>query len=219
MSPLLTNKYVRALSLTLLAQAVLYYAVASRAEKVPVARPLGEFPVNVGGWQMIRQSQIEKDVLDVLKADDTLSRAYLNPGKTSAANLFIAFFKTQRSGQAPHSPKNCLPGAGWQPTATGLIDVPVPDAPGPITVNRYVVSLGDERRVVLYWYQSPRRAIASEYSAKVWLVADSIRYHRSDTALVRVEVPVYKGDENAATGAAVAFVQAVYPELRKQFPW
>jgi len=219
MSPWLTNKYVRALSLTLLAQAVLYYAVASRAEKVPVARPLGEFPVYIGGWQMIRQSQIEKDVLDVLKADDTLSRAYLNPGKTAAANLFIAFFKTQRSGQAPHSPKNCLPGAGWQPTATGFIDVSVPDAPEPITVNRYVVSHGEEKRVVLYWYQSPRRVIASEYSAKAWLVADSIRYHRSDTALVRVEVPVYKSDENAASGAAVSFVQAVFPELRKQFPW
>ena len=167
---------------------------------------------------MIRQSQIEKDVLDVLKADDTLSRAYMNPEKSAAANLFIAFFKTQRSGQAPHSPKNCLPGAGWQPTATGFIDVPVPESPAPITVNRFVVSHGEEKRVVLYWYQSPRRVIASEYSAKLWLVADSIRYHRSDTALARVEVPVYKGDENAATGVAMAFVQAVYPELRKQFP-
>ena len=53
-------------------------------------------------------------------------------------------------------------------------------------VNRYVVEHGEDKSVTLYWYHSHNRVIASEFSAKFWAVADSIRYHRSDTALVRV---------------------------------
>ena len=44
--------------------------------------------------------------------------------------------------------------------------------------------------MVLYWYQGAHRAVASEYLSKVYLMWDSLRYHRSDEALVRVIVPV-----------------------------
>ena len=66
--------------------------------------------------------------------------------------------------------------------------------------------------MTLYWYQSHNRVIASEYSAKFWLVADSIRYHRSDTSLVKVVVPVRNNDAETATRTAVEFVQAIFPE-------
>jgi EpsI family protein len=72
--------------------------------------------------------------------------------------------------------------------------------------------------VVLYWYQSHNRAIASEYSAKIWLVADAIRYRRSDTALVKVVVPVRGNDIEGAVKTGTGFVQSVYPQLLKQLP-
>jgi len=71
---------------------------------------------------------------------------------------------------------------------------------------------------VLYWYQSQRRVIASEFAAKFWLVLDSIRYHRSDTALVRVTVPVIAGDQGTATQLGVAFVQTLFPVLKGYLP-
>ena len=104
------------------------------------------------------------------------------------------------------------------PSEAGFLDVAVPGSVSPITINRYVVSHGDNKSVVLYWYQSPRRVVASEYKAKFWLVADSTRYHRSDTALVRVTVAVRNGDEAAAMRSAEDLVRAVYPELLRQFP-
>src|SRR5512133_3145177 len=103
-------KHARVLTIAFVLQAVLFYAVASRAERVPFTRPLDDFPAAINGWQMEQRLQIEKDVQDILKADDTLSRIYGNPSLGAGASLFIAFFKTQRAGQAPHSPKNCLPG-------------------------------------------------------------------------------------------------------------
>lgn len=213
----LRGKYAGALTLVLVAQATLFYA-ASRGEKVPAGTPLTAFPTNIQNWRMTQDAPMEKEILDLLKADDTLNRMYAEPGLPIGLNLFVAYFKTQRTGQSPHSPKNCLPGSGWEPTATGFLDVEVPGEAQPVRINRYVVSHGGDKSVVLYWYQSPRRVIASEYAAKFWLVMDSIRYHRSDTALVRVSVPVSNNDDAAATQEGVSFVKSLFPLLKSYLP-
>jgi len=212
------NKFVRALSLVLALQAIILYTTVTRAEIIPAVRPLFEFPTAFGDWKMVRDVPIEKEVQDILKADDTLNRVYLNLGYHVEANLFIGFFKTQRTGQSPHSPKNCLPGSGWEPTQTGLVSIPVAGLREPILANRYVAAHGDDKAVVIYWYQSHQRIIASEYAAKFWLVADSIRYHRSDTALVKLVLPVPHNDVDFATRIGIDMAQAVFPDLAKQLP-
>lgn len=211
------NKYAAVLTVALLAQATLFYA-ASRDEKVTVGPSLDLFPTQLAGWHETDNFPVEQEVKDQLKADDLMNRLYEDPGSNKAAGLFVAYFRTQRTGQSPHSPKNCLPGSGWEPEATGFIDVPVTGQPQPIRINRFVVSHGDETSVVLYWYQSQRRVIASEFSAKFWLVMDSIRYHRSDTALVRVTIPVLNNDRDSATQTGVSFVQRVFPVLKSYLP-
>ena len=53
-------------------------------------------------------------------------------------------------------------------------------------MNRYIVSHGEERDLVYYWYQNPHRVTANEYLSKFYLIWDALRYRRSDEALVRV---------------------------------
>ncbi len=211
------NKYVAFLTVVLLAQATVFYA-ASRGEKMPTGPALDLFPSQLAQWRETQNFPVEQEIREQLKADDMLNRLYTGADGREMAGLFVAYFKTQRTGQSPHSPKNCLPGSGWEPEATGFLDVTVQGQPEPIRINRYVVSHGDETSVVLYWYQSQRRVIASEFSAKFWLVMDSIKYHRSDTALVRVTVPVFKNDRDAATRTGVSFVQTVFPVLKSYLP-
>jgi EpsI family protein len=208
---------VKVLALLLSMQAVAYYALASRSEIVPDVRPLSAFPAAFGPWTMTQDFPIEPETQAVLKADDTVTREYAQTTTHDVAGLFIAFFKTQRFGQAPHSPKNCLPGSGWQPTDDRKLPVTVPGRDTPIVVNKYVVERGEHKSVVLYWYQSHSRAIASEYTAKFWLVVDAIRYRRSDTALVRVIVPV-RGAVADSERTAIEFVQSMYPDLARQLP-
>jgi len=212
------NRYARVLTAVLLLQATAFYAIASRSERAPLISPLSAFPRALDGWTVARDMPIEKEIQDVLRADDTLNRIYVNPSRTGYAILFIAYFKTQRYGQAPHSPKNCLPGSGWEPVETGRQTIGVSGWDAPIATNRYVVEHGDEKSVVLYWYQTHRRIIASEYWAKFWLVVDSIRYRRSDTALVKIVVPVRDNNIAAATAMGVQFVQALFPSLLRQLP-
>ncbi|MFN7996008.1 MAG: EpsI family protein [Bryobacteraceae bacterium] len=211
------NKYTAALTAVLLVQATLFY-VASRSEAIPDGRPLESFPSGIGDFQLIQSIPIEQEVRDQLRADDLLNRFYTKAGTRVGVNMFVAYFKTQRTGQSPHSPKNCLPGTGWEPESTGFINVPVSGEAQPIRINRYIVSRGDEHSLVLYWYQNQRRVIATEFSARLWLVMDSIRYHRSDTALVRVTVPVINNDTPSATNLAVSFVQSMFPVLKNYLP-
>ena len=217
MRNLLATKSARILTIVLLLQAASFYGF-SRSEKTPPHRPLDDFSLGNNSWVLVQNVDIDKETLDVLKADDLLSRIYENKNTGRMATLFVAYFQTQRTGKAPHSPKNCLPGSGWVPSQSGMIDIRVPDEPEPIHVNRYIVAHGDNQDAVLYWYQSHNRVIASEYAAKIFTVTDAIRYNRSDTSLVRVIVPVQGGNTQSAVDAAVSFVQSIFEPLKQYLP-
>jgi EpsI family protein len=123
-----------------------------------------------------------------------------------------------------HSPLNCLPGAGWEPVSKAPLSVAVPgaspDAPDPeIVINRYVIQKGIDRELVLYWYQSHGRVVASEYWGKFYLVRDAVRLNRTDGALVRVIAPIVGDDgEGRAEATAVQFIQTLFPALSGYLP-
>lgn len=205
------------LTVFLVLQAALVYGF-NRDEVVPQHKKLSTADAQFGNWFVQQETQIDDETLKVLKADDTLSRNYVNPSEQSSAHLFVAFFKSQRTGQAPHSPKNCLPGSGWVPSVSDIVKVDIPGR-APIEVNRYIVQKGDSRSLVLYWYQSRDRVVASEYSAKFFVVADALRYNRTDTALVRVIVPLPRGATvEKAEATAQDFVRSFFFPLRQHFP-
>lgn len=213
----LKSRQAKILSAILISQALLFYGM-SRAEANPESRPLNDLSEQLGSWRMSKQGVIDEETREVLKADELLNRGYVNMALRVEANLFVAYFKTQRTGQTPHSPKNCLPGNGWTQTLSDTINVTVPGRAEPIEVNRYLVSKGENKSIVVYWYQSRDRVVASEYRARFYTAADAIRFNRTDTALVRVVVPVVDGDDKRATAAAVDFVKDFFVPLRQHFP-
>jgi EpsI family protein len=204
-------------AILLLAQGSVFYTL-SHGDAVPLAHPLSEFPTRVQDWNVIEDGVIDQETRDLLRADDYLTRVYANRATGEEANLYVAFFKTQQTGQTPHSPKNCLPGNGWVPSASGRLNVSIPGRDVPVRVNEYLVAKGATKALVLYWYQSHGRVVASEYAAKAWVVVDSLRYHRSDTALIRVVVGVPDGNEEAAARTATHFVQAFFQPLAQTLP-
>jgi EpsI family protein len=217
MAGYLERHATKALTIVLLAQAAVFYGF-SRGEHVPASKALANFSIDSSQWLPVRDEPLDKETLDVLKADDTLSRIYQNRKTGQAVQLFVAYFSTQRTGKTPHSPKNCLPGSGWVPTQSGTMHVSIPGEAQPITINRYLVSREQSQDLVLYWYQSRNRVVASEYRAKMFTILDSIRYRRSDTSLVRVVGPVVDGNADSATDAAVSFIQALFVPLKNYLP-
>ncbi len=193
-------------------------ARANRAEDVPIRNSLRELPQQIGEWRGRDTGRFTAAIERQLQADDYVNRVYTRPDAPSVS-LYVGYHASQRQGTAIHSPLNCLPGAGWQPVGKSTIEIPVAGR-GTILVNRYVIEKGLDRQVVLYWYESHGRAIASEYSAKAFMVYDAVRLNRTDAALVRVGSPVLdtEPDDSAATARTIRFVQALFPLLGTHLP-
>ena len=216
MSNFLRSWPTRLVTVFLLAQAAMLYS-SIRPEAVPPSQPLMLLPKAQGEWLAPGEDGItDPEVLEILKADDVLNREYVDAAGDKAG-LYIAAFRSQRNGKSPHSPKNCLPGSGWTPVVEDYSTVDLPDG-RKIQVNHYIVNHGEDQSLVLYWYQSRDRTVANEYKAKFWVVADAIRYNRSDTALVRVVVGIHNHDNARAERVAVNFVQSFYAPIRAILP-
>ncbi|HVN32100.1 MAG TPA: EpsI family protein [Thermoanaerobaculaceae bacterium] len=202
------------LSCGILLVALLLLHLRSAGEAVPIRKSLDSFPSSIGSWQAREGALLELDTLNVLKATDYVMRRDQEPSGKSVL-LFIAYWNSQRKGAQPHSPKNCLPGAGWEPLEASMLTIPLPG--GPITVNRFLIQKDSDRQVVLYWYQSQGHAIAREMDARLAMMKSSLTRRRTDGALVRVTTPVY-GSVAEATDRLVRYVQALYPILGDYLP-
>jgi EpsI family protein len=151
-------------------------------------RPLKNFPTHFGSWQQVGSDlRFDAETEKVLKADDYVARNFDSNGHN--ASLYVGYYTTQRNGSTYHSPLNCLPGSGWVMSDGGRITI-TPTNGQSFEANRYLIQNGDQRALMIYWYQGRGKALASEYWAKIETVLDSVRRRRSDGALVRVMVPL-----------------------------
>jgi EpsI family protein len=207
----MTRTFTRAAVLCLMLGATSLFLANARSSEVPVTRASFEtFPMTLGNWRATIDPPLSEDILKVLGVDDYLSRIY-HRAEGGAVGLYMGFYGSQRQGDTIHSPLNCLPGARWEPVDEGRLTIANVDGAGrDITVNRYVVQKGLERQLVLYWYQSHGRVVASEYTSKMLLIKDAIRMNRTDGSLVRVIAPIRIGSEEApAEQLAESFVRVL----------
>jgi len=220
------NARLIVLSAVLLAAAG-FTATASVVETVPIRESFATFPMQIGEWKGQPLPPFEDDIMAVLGVDEYVNRNYYSA--RVPLNLYVGYYQSQRQGDAIHSPLNCLPGAGWEPSKRDYLSVDVAatsaaaasPVPLTITVNRYLIRKGSDTQVVLYWYQSQGRVVANEYWSKVYMVYDAMRSNRTDAAMVRVIVPVVGAGETAeheAERQATDFVKAMYPFLGRYLP-
>ncbi len=171
-----------------------------RAGEAKISRkPLKEFPQQIGPWrQQGEDVRFDRETEKVLRADDYVARTFESKGRTGS--LYVGYYETQRNGATYHSPLNCLPGSGWVMSEAGRINIS-PAGASPFEANRYVIQNGNQRALMIYWYQGRGTAVASEYWAKIYTVLDSVRQRRSDGALVRVMVPLGNSPAEAEKSA------------------
>jgi EpsI family protein len=189
---------------------------AARGERPPAPPHFSQFPAKLGNWTKTGDDPINPDSLALLRADSTLGLIYSDQPEGWLGSLFVAWFQSQRGGASqPHSPQVCLPAAGWTPIVTDRIAMNT--QAGEVSVNRYIATFGPQRVVILYWYQTQSRVIASEWAAKFWVIVDRLKEQRTDTSLVRVVVWNTGRSDDATTSAALGLAQQTYPVLSKLF--
>ncbi|MBC7788380.1 MAG: EpsI family protein [Anaerolineae bacterium] len=177
------NAYIPAFIL-----AVGYFLVAGAKGQraIPLASPIDGVLPSVEGYRAQNQLIGAKE-RRVAGMSDYVARAYLRDSAVAFTTL-VSYYDRQTRGKSIHSPRNCLPGAGWEVLSSGTQALTTNG--GAYTVNRYILKNGATRAVVYYWYQGRGRVVASEYAVKWNLLRDAAFRGHTEEALVRVVVPV-----------------------------
>lgn len=147
--------------------------------------------------------------------DSYISRLYTRDS-TGVFSMYVGYYESQTQGRTIHSPKNCLPGGGWEPVSAGSRVVAIGE--DSVTVNRYVIENKGNRAVVYYWYQGRGRVAWNEYAVKWDLIRDKALHGRSEEALVRLVIPVISGEEDAADQLAASVTRDLVGQVAAALP-
>ena len=182
--------------------------------------PLAKFPATVGDWKRVSEQRLSSDIMDILKVDDYFMGTYKNE-KGDLIDVYIGYFETQRDGKQVHSPRQCLPGAGWLRVKHMELPLPISgNGTRPFrntSVNVDLMVKGDDKELYVWWYQARGRIYSSEYMNKLYLMWDSLTRKRTDGALVRINIPVNRSfDESLSTISK--FVMDIYDYLPQFIP-
>jgi EpsI family protein len=163
-----------------------------------------------------RDLELSEQEARVAGVSSYLLRTYGDTADAAGSvSLYVGYYERQERGKTIHSPRNCLPGAGWEALANQVSAIPA--AGGEVHVNRYLLQRGQDQALVLYWYQGRGRVEANEYAVKWNLLRDAALHRRSDEALVRIVVPVTSSEE-AAFERARAFAAPIIASVTAALP-
>ena len=203
------------LGVALLALALPIPHLARGDARMPLRRPLADLPHQLADWRG-RDKEVSQRTFEQLGTTDVLLREYRDPAGHSIG-LYVSYFERQRQGEANHSPRHCLPGAGWQPVREERVPYSLVAGPTAPLVNQVVFAKDQSRQLVLYWFRERDRVVASEYLVKLYLIWDSLLRRRTDGALVRVSTPV-SGSETEAQERLRGFLHLALPDLDRILP-
>jgi len=191
-------------------------ALGLQREAEPIERtPFAAFPGTLGEWRATGRGTLSDRVARTLGADDYILTDFVHPDATAPVNFWIAWYRDQRDGGV-HSPEICIPGGGWEIDALEAVPVMIPSAEGrlPVLLNRVVIRKGMSRQLAYYWFDQRGRHIASDISAKGWLLWDALTTGRSDGALIRLITPILPNEsEETAEARLKGLLEQAMPVL------
>ncbi len=217
---------ILAVAVFLIATALIVRNVG-HGQPIELKQPFSLFPDLLSGWSSTSH-YFSDEIEQKLGVSDYFSKTYRNR-QNQPVELYVGYYESQKHGGMIHSPKNCLPGNGWYISKKGraILDIPslvllhdplaLMFKPG-FPVNKFIVENGTHKQMVIYWYQqSGGRVVTNEYLGRVFLVLDAFTANRTDTALIRVTIPVDQSvQESYETG--IQFLKGAYPKLMEFLP-
>jgi len=178
------------------------FVVHTRAQSaIPLAAPLTTILDTIPGYRA-KDQVISDDERRVAGMSNYVARAYTKDSAVAFTTL-VSYYERQTQGKTIHSPRNCLPGAGWEILTGGTKPV-VADGAAHV-VNHFVLKNGAATAIAYYWYQGRGRVVANEYQVKWNLLRDAALAGHTEEALVRVVVYLPR---NSSGEANVAFTRA-----------
>ena len=133
--------------------------------------------------------EVDTNSQRVAGMDEYVNRVYKRDS-TQVFGLYVGYYTYQTQGKSIHSPRNCLPGAGWEPVETGTLPIASAPGVGARNMNKYILANNGNYAAVYYWYQGRGRIESNEYTVKYNLMRDAALHGRTEEALVRLVIPL-----------------------------
>jgi EpsI family protein len=159
-----------------------------------------------------RDLEVPEEERRVAGMSDYVMRTF-GPDSAPAFTVYVGYYDRQVQGKAIHSPKNCLPGAGWEIMRSE--QYALPGAKAGEKVNKVLLANNGVQAIVYYWYQGRGRIASNEYAVKLDLLRDAARFGRTEEALVRIVVPV-PGRASRVSAAEVARADALAERVARE---
>lgn len=194
------NTMTRFIPAVLLAVGGVVLASKPAAVAMPLRSELSVIP-NVIDGQPGKDLTISAEEVRVAGTTSYLMRTY-GDEKRPLFSLYIGYHAAQTQANQMHSPRNCMPGAGWQVLTTGVTKV------NGVDVNRNLLEFKGTKALVLYWYQGRGRVTADEFDVKMHLFRDAAATGRTEEALVRIVIPVISKADEQRDGRALTPAEA-----------
>jgi exosortase D (VPLPA-CTERM-specific) len=188
-------------------------SVHHRDEITPKRELFASYPLEIGGWQG-HTYEFENGENDILRLKDYLLATYSK--SNTNIGLYLGYTDSQKRGFVPHSPKACIPGGGWEISDTRLHKIEI-NANKTIEVTRMLISKGNTKQLVYYWFHQRGRDLSNEFPMKFALLYDAIKLNRTDGAIVRFTTTVYRSEAEADAKLA-EFIRLNYPLFPKYIP-
>jgi EpsI family protein len=164
------------------------FVLRTRAQMaLPLAKPLSTVLAGLGGGYHVEEQKVSDEERRVAGMSQYSARVYRTDSAVAFTTL-VSYYERQSQGKTIHSPRNCLPGAGWEVLNGGTRVVQSDGVP--YTVNRFLLKNGPAVSVAYYWYQGRGRVAANEYRVKWNLLRDAALVGHTEEALVRIVIPV-----------------------------
>lgn len=191
----------------------------NRADVIPQRSAFATFPTRVGDWQGQPQ-KLEQFYLDELRLTDYALLDFVRAGSPDKVNFYSAYYQTQRKGVGVHSPRSCIPGAGWQITLFEQKSFPDLQVDGvPLAVDRAIIEKGGSKQLVYFWFEQRGRILTNEFVEKWFIFYDSMLLNRTDGALVRLVTDINPNqDIGVADRRLQDFAKELLPLLPKYLP-
>ena len=216
---MMANARVIAVSILLALAAVISYCFTGKMVEVPIRKSLSAFPPYIGAWKWTGTNPLTDDVIKILGVDDYINCNYISSSGVPV-NLYVSYFgRVGSGGKGYHSPKNCMPGSGWNVMHSEPLQLTISHSKlVTVKINKMLMQKDAEKEIVFYWYQCRGRIIHSEYMDKIYLVLDSLLKQRSDGAFIRITAPIISGQEAKTVECLKDFTRQVIPILGEHLP-
>ena len=165
---------------------------------------------HIEGWTNSDFNPLEKRIVDVLYLDDYVNMNF-SDGK-EIISLYVGYYLSNKKVGAAHDPLVCFPGQGWRLTNKSTEKLQLTAlANESISYSMMVGTLGQQKELIIYWFQAYDIANNTTFSQKLSLLFNRILKKGEDNAFVRLTIPLNNRSVLECKHIVDNFIKNFYP--------